>query len=161
MKGGLMKSKKANLVARISIFLIFCGISVIWGIQVFGEALAYVPKENEELYGTWVNEEYNSSTAHARWDYNSDGTWASYSWVPAEPTWKGKYSITGKWTDKSGDVWYKITWVNEGWGTSGYGLIRIGDSGSTMESAYHMNEYPTKIDSTQSFWQYGGIHYRK
>lgn len=153
--------KRKNLIGKIAIFYLLCGVIVFWKIQVFGEKLVYVPKENEELYGTWVNEEYNSMIINARWDWKSDGNWASYPNTTGEPNWKGKYSITEKWTDDSGAVWYKMTWKNEIYGKSGYGLIRIGDSGLTMETAFSFSAYPTKIDSTTSLWGYGGIYYRK
>jgi hypothetical protein len=123
----------------------------------------YVPKDNEEYYGTWINEKYDSKPTWAKWVINPDGTWASYGKSTSEDSLKGEgpYTITAKWTDDKGYVWYKITWKNSLWGTSGYGLICISDSSVKMEAAYAASDYPEKIDSTLSFWQYGGIHYRE
>lgn len=121
----------------------------------------YVPKEKEELYGIWANEEYDGNYVNSRWDYNSDDTWASYVNTTGEPVWAGQYSITEKWTDAEENVWYKIKWENKFNGGSGFGLLKISDSGETIEAAYSIGDYPTKIDPNKSFWQYGGIHYRK
>ena len=120
----------------------------------------YVPKDKEELYGTWVNKEYANKYINSKWDFNSDGTWASYRDTVGEPIWAGQYSITEKWTDAEGNIWYKIKWHNKWSGGSGFGLIKISDSGETMEAAYEEGDYPVKIDPTKSFWQYGGIHYK-
>jgi hypothetical protein len=121
----------------------------------------YVPKENEELYGIWVNQEYNTTTVHARWDWNSDGTWASYPKTTGEPNWEGPYSITEKWTDAEGNVWYKVKWEDKWLALKGFGLIKISDSGNTIEANYSYGDYPAKIDPNQGFWEYAGIHYRK
>ena len=91
-----MTTKRRNSITKVAIFYLLCGVIVFWKSQVFGEESAYVPKKNEELYGTWVNEEYNSMIINARWDWGSDGTWASYPNTSGEPNWKGKYSITEK-----------------------------------------------------------------
>jgi ketosteroid isomerase-like protein len=121
----------------------------------------YVPKEKEELYSIWANEEYDGKFVNSKWDYNSDGTWASYQDTSGEPIWAGQYSITEKRTDAEENIWYKIKWINKYNGASGYGLLKISDSGQTLEAAYSMGDYPAKIDSNKSFWEYGGIHYSK
>ena len=151
-----MKSLVA-LVLTVT-FLAFTG-------NVLAEEKAYVPKDNEEIYATWVNEKYYAMQSgvqkHARWDFKSDGTWASYYKSDyAKPVWRGKYSIAEKWTDK-GDVWYKITFKNETFNINCYALIWISDSGSTMDSAHSLNTHPAKIDRAKPFIDYAGIHYRK
>lgn len=152
-----MKSLAA-LVLAIT-FLAFTG-------NVFAEENVYVPKDNEEIYGTWVNKEYDSEQSnvsrHARWDIKSDGTWASYAKSDnAKPTWSGTYSIVKKWTDK-GDVWYKITFKNQTYNNINcYAFTCIKDSGSTMESAHSLKTHRTNIDRELPFPDYAGIHYRK
>ena len=123
---------------------------------------AYVAKENEELYGTWVNEDYNSSIRHAIQEYKSDGTWIDYQKTTDEiPYEDGTYTITDKWTDSYGDICYKIRWETPYLGRSGYGLNCISDSGSTMKSANSFSDYPTQINPSKGFPTYLGIHYRK
>ena len=148
-----MKSLVALVLAVA--FLVFTG-------NVFAEEETYVPKDNEEIYGTWVNEKYDSTRWHARWDIKSDGTWASYYRSDyTEPSWSGTYSIVKKWTDK-GDVWYKITFKNQTLGNiSCYALTCLSDSGSTMESAHSLYSHRDKIDRELTFPDYAGIHYRK
>ena len=152
-----MKSLVAVVLAVA--FLIFTG-------NVFAEEKTYVPKDNEEIYGTWVNEEYDlaesSVSRHARWDIKSDGTWASYDKSDnTTPTWSGTYSIVKKWIDK-GDVWYMITFENQTYNNIDcYALTCLSDSGSTMESAHSLYTHRAKIDRELPFPDYAGIHYRK
>jgi hypothetical protein len=70
----------------------------------FGNALAgenaYVPKDNEELYGTWVNMDYKTADPPQKLTYKSDGT--IYSSIYAESItlyWKTNFQIIGKWKD--------------------------------------------------------------
>jgi hypothetical protein len=120
--------------------------------------------EKEELYGSWVNKEFDGEKiyqTHSRWDFNSDETWASYVDISSKsPKWKGPYSITDKWLNNNGDVWYKMTWKNEISGTNGFGLILISNSGSTFEAAYSQSRYPEKINRDSVFWWYTGVLYR-
>ena len=137
---------KARTLVSILIFVL--AILIIFGSCATGKK-AYVAKENEELYGIWINKKYDVTGELAKRDYNPDGTWAHYlTTTKKEPEDEGIYTITEKWTDDMGNVWYKLTWEDTGWGRSGYGLIRIGDSGTTLEAAYSWTEYPTELDRT-------------
>jgi len=123
---------------------------------------AYVAKENEELFGTWVNEEYNNSTRSAIWEFKADGTWVMYRKTTDEISYEdGTYTITNKWTESNGDVCYKIIWKTDYLARSGYELRCISNSGSSMEAASSSSDYPTQIDRTKGSWGYPGIHYRK
>jgi len=134
---------------------------LVFTVIVFAEEKAYVPKDNEEIYGTWVNEKYDSTKWHARWDIKSDGTWASYqNSNNTKPAWRGTYSIVQKWADK-GKVWYKITFKNQTYNLNCYALTCLSDSGSTMESAHSLKTHRAKIDRELNFPDYAGIHYRK
>ena len=143
----------------VSIFI----LSIILPFNYAHSGEPYVPKENEEYYGTWVNEEYNNVDTYAKWVINSNGTWAGYDavWLKDVPSSKGSFKIIAKWKDQNGDVWYKTTWKNETWGQSGYDLIHISDSGSTMEAASYTLDFPTKIDPTKPWPSYLGIHHRQ
>ena len=99
----------------------------------------------------------------AKWVIRAYGTWAAYGKADSEeyPHGEGPYTITDKWKDENGDIWYKMKWTNElGFG-SGYGLLHISDSGSKMEAAYDMADFPTEIDPAKSWFSYGGIHHRQ
>ena len=112
------------------------------------EEKAYVPKDNEELYGTWVNPDYNTETFAAKTLLNPDGTilyyWKEESTVVAT---RGNFSITDKWSDSEGNVWYKTTytWKMGGYSESGYELARISNSGKTYESVYSHPECPKEL----------------
>ena len=116
---------------------------------------------NEKIYGIWVNKEYEGTGTYPRWDYNSDGTWASYADIEGRPVWGGKYTITEKWTDSEKNVWYKTQWINKMEGYSGFGLLKISDSGNTIEQQFSLVDYPSKIEPDKGFWEYAGIHKRK
>jgi len=134
----------------IALFVIVISISAV-----------QAEESNEKIYGIWVNKEYDATEAYPRWDYNSDGTWASYVKIEDQPVWGGKYTITEKWTDPEKNVWYKIKWVNKMTGYEGFGLLKIADSGNTIEQQFALGDYPSKIDPSKGFWEYAGIHKRK
>ena len=123
----------------------------------------YVAKENEELYGSWVNEDYNGSSRYAIFEWKADGTFIVHRKTTDEiPFEDGTYTITDKWTESNGDIWYKTTWDIYYFGRSGYMLICISNSGSTLESANSFSDYPTQIDpSNKNYQTYMGIRYRK
>lgn len=138
-------------------------VSLLLFLGIANSDESYVPTENEEYFGTWINKEYDNEPAWAKWVIKPDGTWKAYGKEDSEeyPSAEGPYTIAEKWTDDSGDVWYKISWTNLLMGYRGYGLIHISNSGSTMEAAYGRSDYPKVIDRTKSWWNYGGIHYKK
>ena len=129
----------------------------------FGNALAgekaYVPKDNEELYGTWVNMDYKTADPSQKLTYKSDGT--IYSSIYAESRmllWKTKFQITAKWKDSEGNIWYKGHWVVVDTGEEGYSLYKISNSGKTCEYIFAHNECPTKVDTEHRNYR---IYYRK
>jgi hypothetical protein len=116
-------------------------------------------QKEEELYGVWTNKDSDGKETHSRWDFKPDGRWASFRESSyEEEAWRGTYTITKKWSDDKGNVWYHMTWKNEIYGTQGFGLMRVGDAGSTLEAAYSLDRYPEAIDRTEPFWHYAGIH---
>jgi len=129
----------------------------------FGNALAeekaYVPKDNEELYGTWVNMDYKTADPPQKLTYKSDGT--IYSSIYAESRmllWKTKFQITAKWKDSEGNIWYKGHWVVVDTGQEGYSLYKISNSGKTCEYIFAHNECPTKVDTEHRNYR---IYYHK
>lgn len=61
-------------------FILILSVTVLIGNNAIGED-EYVPTENEELYGTWVNTEYGTMEAlfSQKRIINPDGTWEAYS----------------------------------------------------------------------------------
>jgi hypothetical protein len=101
---------------------------------------AYVAKEYEEYYGTWVNTEFND-----RQIINPDGTYEHYYGKSNKPRWYGTFTITDKWTDSEGNIWYKTIVVNQ-IGVSRYVLNRINKSRGVWEYVYFSNDYPNELN---------------
>ena len=133
---------------------------------------AYVAKENEELYGNWFNSEYNDSFHAARHIINADGTIQLYandntSRVAAIHL----YIITDKWSDSEDNIWYKaIITERAKKETIGkrsmsskepiYVLVKISNSGKTLETLKYSVDYPTEFDPDNSPYNYR-IYYRQ
>ena len=119
---------------------------------------AYVPKDSEELCGTWVNMDYKTGDPPQKLTYKSEV--AIYSSIFAESgmlLWKTNFQITGKWKDSGGNIWYKSHWAADS-GEEGYSLYKISNSGKTCEYVFDHTECPTKIDPKHSNYR---IYYRK
>ena len=111
----------------------------------------YYAKDNEELYGTWINMEYKGMPAQ-KIVRKPDGT--SEIFMSAnlkKPSYMARYLITGKWTDPEGNIWYKIHWVGE-WREEGYTLFKISNSGKSLESVTD-TKYPTEIDPKNNLYR--------
>jgi len=116
----------------------------------------YTPKPNEEIYGTWVNEQINPPKTAK----NPDGTFANY--FPAsfsKPFQGGKSEIFKKWTDSEGNVYYD-TFDTFTFGSSMINkaqcLWKVSKSGTVLEqiwvsvSDFAPDKFPTfetKIDN--------------
>ena len=111
----------------------------------------YVPKANEELYGTWTNE----FASVRKVVYTPGEEKLYYHTSDTTPMAQGTLEVVSKWTDSQHNVWYKALYT----GISGMGkgvllqvLIQISNSGSVLESIFHgvqnpdPNNYPTTID---------------
>ena len=113
------------------------------------EEKAYVPTQDEELFGTWVNPDYNTESEPAKTVLNPDGTSLSYGTEDSTLGRPGKFSITDKWSDSEGNVWYKYSYTFKmgGYSETRYQLVRISNSGKTRESVYSRAECPKELDS--------------
>ena len=116
----------------------------------------YVPKENEELYGTWVNKgnyggefspqkEITTAAGVKKFDKISDS-------VPLEEYTK---LIDSKWTDVEGNIWYKTYGTVTAGFYKGYnwqGIDRLSKGATVWESCFvsvgqfDSAYYPTRID---------------
>jgi hypothetical protein len=101
---------------------------------------SYVAEENEEYYGTWVNTDFND-----RQIINPDGTFEHYYGKSDKPRWYGTFTISDKWTDSDGNIWYKTIVTNQV-GVRRYVLNRIDKSRGIWEYIYFSNDYPDELD---------------
>ena len=138
--------------------LILCLVLV----AISGSALAggyrrpYVATDKEELYGTWVNMDYGSGYGAYRQKriINPDGTEEHFgTGTTKKPHRIGRYLITRKWSDPQGDIWYKSHWVRGSTIGEGFSLIKISNSGKTLEYVFDTREYPTKIDPEHDYYR--------
>jgi len=145
--------------ALLSILILLLAILIISG-SCATEKKAYVAKENEELYGNWVNSEYNDSFHRARHIINADGTIQLYSTdISTRVAEEGEYIITEKWYDSLGNIWYKAIVTGHVMGsikrtTPVYVLVKISNSGKTLETLKSGVDYPNEFDPDALIYRY-------
>jgi hypothetical protein len=142
----------------------FCVLVPILAIVVLGGCAPakYVPKENEEIYGTWVNLDAGRQKL-----LEQPGTWKLFIYVDdAQPSESGACQLVKKWKDAAVNTWY---WVNlsqlGGAVPSGnrQGLVKIDATGKTLEissldiGAFDNKTYPKVIDTKNDSY---GIYHR-
>ena len=158
-KIGGKKMKTGKLVLSISsVFAVLFFIGTL--------ATAENPISEEDFYnafvGTWVNEEYSGGDGLEQKIINHpDGTWESYSKVYSKG-WvlSGKETITDKWTDSKGNIWYKAKGeiLTVKWNYYRYGKFSISDN--TWEYIISMGNNP--IEKWEPDFQHSyHIYYRQ
>ena len=126
----------------LSAFMIGAVLVALTG-TIFAQDSAYIPEDNEELYGTWINMEYRAFPFPKLINYPGD--WAAFLSAKSKKVHEtGKYTITDKWTDSEGNIWYK-TRVS-GVVQKVYQLDKISNSGKTWEFVFSYEKYPTEIN---------------
>jgi hypothetical protein len=143
---------KRRIVMKSLLALILSITLMAFTADAFAGENAYFAKDNEPLYGTWINMDYQGRPPQ-KIIINSDGRGGSSSQADSnEPTWRFKTLITGKWTDSEGNIMYKDHWVGD-WGEEGYSLFKISNSGNTLEYVFDHDKYPNKIDSKHTYYR--------
>ena len=158
-----MKTRKA--IASV-IFIIT--VLVIIGIFVTGSK-PYKKASVEDLYGTWVNEDYvmepGTLAPRSKLIFNDDGTIENYETtksnkineITMEP-WT--YTVTDNWVDSKKNSWYQIIIVDElVYGTQ-YCLFKLSNSNRTLEYTRYSIDYPSEIDPNSIRYTYR-IYYRQ
>ena len=111
----------------------------------------YVPKANEEIYGTWTNPKMQLQKNVSFVDGSKDFFLAD----GIEPFMESKVQLAKKWIDAEGNVWYLrygtvVTGAYQG--TKWQSLEKIGKSGSIREwvskvvTTFGPENYPKAID---------------
>jgi hypothetical protein len=128
---------------------------------------AVVVKADDPLFGTWINEEYGgvSKSSPQKCVIFSAGRELDYKTMSdAQPEWEGRFTIEKAWVDEEGNHWYKTRWtgnyfpyrIEESW--KGFGLTRINNSGTIMESVSAEAGYPEELSVLGGAY---GIYYRQ
>ncbi len=153
---------------KLVLFAVFC---IVVGAFVFGCATGkkvYVAGEEEEIYGIWSNPGYKG-------EMFIDLPMMEFQPIPEIPSGKClryktetgqtgayeyNYQIHEKWTDKKGDVWYKLTVEYRPTSTYQFALCRISNSGRTIEMCLDNKDYPPEIDPNSRLYDYY-VYYRE
>jgi hypothetical protein len=115
----------------------------------------------EELYGTWKNEDYNTTDCFAKLVLNQDGTCSSYDTTTSKHMrWMGSYEITKKWTDTDGNICYKLNSTIKGIHSTEpyFWTVIISNSGKTCEYAISSSDYPNEKDLKNAYY-YGILNH--
>ena len=138
-----MKSLLALILTIIIVFFAVDTIAGEWG---------YFAKDQEQLYGTWVNMDYTGSIPQ-KIIYNTGGTFDCFRNASSkEPNKRGRYLVTGRWSDSEGNIIYKTHWVGD-WGEEAYQIGKISNSGNTLEYVLGYDEPPKNIDPNNIWYR--------
>ena len=137
----------------ISILILVLAVLIITGSCATGKK-AYVAKDDEELYGVWDNMAYDETDKAAVFNFETDGVLQTYKSVNrTKKWWNGKFTITDKWIDDEGNIWYKILITEIKLDTIShidtekyFYLGKISDSGRVFEFSYSGYDYPPEIN---------------
>jgi len=148
----------------VSILILVLAVLIIAG-SCATKKKAYVAKENEELYGNWVNSDYNDTTRAAR-HIITDGLIQLHATDDSPRVAAiNLYTITDKWYDSEGNIWYKAIITErakkETLGTDSlsstepiYVLAKISNSGKILEVVKYSVDYPTEFDPDELRYHY-------
>jgi len=128
--------------------LILCSILVTFAVEAFtaewDKYKTYVATDKEDIYSTWVNPDVKAGHSQKR-TYKADSVVEWFvSANSAAPDYVGRYLIISKWKDSEGNIWYKTHAVDPHY--QYFSLIKISNSGDTLEIVEDLNDYPRKID---------------
>ena len=130
--------------------LILSIVLVTFASQVIAGKWGYFAKDQEELYGTWVNMKYSSSIPQ-KIIYRAVGTFTCFRKSNSKvPCYSGRYLVTGKWSDSTGNIFYKSNWVGD-WGEQAHQVTKISNSGKTLEFVLGYDEPPEHVDP-ENIW---------
>ena len=139
-----------------------CRVIQIWAIVVpvllIGCASQqYVPNEDEELYGIWINRD----NYLAKIDLSNDGQYLSYHLAGDKiPQNSGTFTIVKRWSDFDGNIFYNVVF-DQGRNSENFRLIKITNSGRVWEEMKDLREFPAKIDQKHYNYQIYHLFFRR
>ena len=143
---------------RIVTLCIFLIIMAFTAVEIYGEnENFYIPKSNEEIYGTWINEDMRfQKSIYYYWGYAEKYREVSNE-TPAE---KSTFTIVEKWSDSKGNVWYKNFNRHNASILNVFWIIKISNNGTVYESVYNEGKFPSKDELNVDHFNYL-IYYRQ
>ena len=147
--------KSRMLITNVILILV---IFILIGNYAIGND-EYVPTENEEIYGTWVNPNYTKVWFPQKIIIKPDGVYEYYiSRLDLVPTYQNTYTLTDKWIDSEGNVCYRMIWKWKGTAQPRFELDKFSNLEQTWEFINSFDDYPTEIDSNHPDYH---IYYRQ
>jgi len=104
----------------------------------------YVPRDNEEIYGTWVNTTYPGSIEYKQkivMDFWGD--WETYAKATDETFDNGTFILVDRWTDSEGNIWYKEFVRQRNNPFPSFELDKISKIGTVWEYVFSYKDFPT------------------
>jgi hypothetical protein len=124
------------------------------------DKMAYISK-NYEIYGTWVIPEYEKYNTVYKAVFHPNGKADFYTTEKStEPSLHASFTITNKWIEKDGTVWHTLILKIDG-NQVIYELLKMSDSGKTLEITTSQIDYPKEINSDTIFLPGYHILYRE
>ena len=145
----------------ISTMIIVITVLIIAGSFATGQD-AYMVKEDEELFGTWINTEYDETLLMSKVVIEPDGSWDEYKMSSGdEKYFKCEYTVKEKWTDSDGNTLYKIIIKSIGSDYVPYYVIsKINKTGDVYEDLVSNLDMPEEFDPDDMLLHYR-IYYRQ
>ena len=143
--------------------IVLAVLVVLFTASGYAQTTDYIPKANEELYGTWTNESMSPQKT-----VNFAGGCKDFDLLSDSVSFGGgTEQIASKWKDSEGNIWYKtLDKGTAGGAYAGYkwqALQKFSKLGTVREfevkvvGEFDPNSYPTKIDPKDSSYK---IYYR-
>jgi hypothetical protein len=154
-----------NTRTVVSILAIFIALLIITGSGTKKKPITY-EELSTAFTGTWINEEYSTDVwKKGKIIIFADGTWERYNRMDIKINvshCEGKYTISDSWKDVKGDIWFECRWDCFFHGTSGNALMKISNSGNTIEELYtrDIQDKVEEWDPDNKSYLYG-IYYRQ
>ena len=107
----------------------------------------YVPKRDEEIYGTWINKDYDGIRYEQKVVYYYWGYGEAFRTASSEnPSTKFGFRIIDKWLDSDGNIWYQTYEISNHDYSVYFILYKISKSGDVLEYVYRVVDYPKTSD---------------
>jgi len=88
-----------------------------------------------------------------------NGTWKRFlSRHDLAPGFTGSFTLIDKWTDSEGNIWYKMFWNLGNIEWEMYEIVRISNSGKTLEYVFSEIDFPIGITTDHPNYR---IYYRQ
>jgi hypothetical protein len=102
----------------------------------------------DDIYGTWINSDYEWGVYEEVIILNPDGTIVGYDMeTDTEPEYTIQSTITDSWNDNEGNLW--IEYEGPGVGVFGdfyiYWLNKFSNKGTVWESVFSFVDYPDEL----------------